>query len=117
MPSRSSRIAREKKTVKAMIHIYCRRHHETHRVLCDECAELLVYAHERLDRCPFQEGKTTCAKCPIHCYRPAMREQIRKVMRFAGPRMLWRHPVLALYHLIDGRRDEPHRPGEPPSHN
>jgi hypothetical protein len=117
MPSRSSRIAREKKTVKAMIRIYCRRHHGTHDGLCNECSKLVAYAHERLDRCPFQEGKTTCAKCPIHCYRPAMRQQIRTVMRFAGPRMLWRHPVLALYHLIDGRRDEPRQLGEPPSHN
>jgi hypothetical protein len=111
MPNRGSRIAREKRTVEALIRIYCRKHHGTSRALCDDCGELLAYAQERLDRCPFQEGKTTCAKCPIHCYRPAMREQIREVMRFAGPRMVWHHPVLALYHLIDGRRSEPRRPG------
>lgn len=90
-----------------MIRIYCRRHHGSEGTLCDECDELLAYAHQRLDRCPYQEGKTTCAKCPIHCYRPAMRKQIRTVMRFAGPRMLWLHPLLALLHLADGRRDEP----------
>ncbi|MGD1993080.1 MAG: nitrous oxide-stimulated promoter family protein [Anaerolineae bacterium] len=111
IPDRSSRIAREKKTVEAMIRICCRRHHLSGRALCDDCGELLAYARERLDRCPFQEGKTTCAKCPIHCYQPAMRERIRAVMRVAGPRMLWHHPVLALLHLIDGRRGEPWRPG------
>jgi hypothetical protein len=64
---------------------------------------------ERLDTCPFQAGKTTCAKCPIHCYKPDMREQVRTVMRYAGPRMLLRHPILALWHLVDGVRKEPVR--------
>ena len=56
---------------------------------------------------PFHEGKTTCANCPAHCYKPEMREKIRKVMRYAGPRMIYRHPILALLHIIDGRRKEP----------
>ena len=64
----------------------------------------------RLEKCPFQEHKTTCAKCPVHCYKPARREQIRAVMRYAGPRMMFRHPRLAFYHLvIDGRREKPER--------
>jgi hypothetical protein len=68
----------------------------------------LDYARTRLRKCPFQEGKTTCAKCPIHCYKPDRREKIRAVMRYAGPRMLVRHPILALLHLIvDNWRKEP----------
>jgi hypothetical protein len=35
---------------------------------------------------------------------------MRTVMRYAGPRMLWRHPLLAVAHLIDGRRPAPPRP-------
>ena len=62
---------------------------------------------KRLDQCPFKEGKTSCAKCPIHCYRPDMREEIRTVMRYAGPRMTYLHPVKALFHMIDGLRKEP----------
>jgi hypothetical protein len=111
MPNRRPRMAREHKTVEATIHVYCRGNHGTGRTLCSDCTELLDYARERLDRCPFQESKTTCAKCPVHCYRPAMRERIRAVMRYAGPRMLWRHPVLALLHLVDGLQHEPTRPG------
>ena len=107
MFNRQSRIERESKTVAAMIHLYCRLHHSTKKTLCPECAELLAYTQERLDKCPFQEGKTTCARCPIHCYRPAMRERIRTVMRFAGPRMLFRHPILTLWHFIDLLRKEP----------
>jgi hypothetical protein len=107
MPSRRPRMAREHKTVEAMVRIYCRGNHRIGGALCSDCRELLDYAKERLDKCPFQEGKTTCAKCPVHCYRPAMRERIQAVMRYAGPRMLWRHPVLAMLHLVDGMQKEP----------
>jgi hypothetical protein len=100
-----SRIKRESKTVEVMISDYCREHHFTDKQC--ECAELLEYALERLNNCPFKEGKTTCARCPVHCYQPAMREKIRTVMRYTGPRMIYRHPLLALFHLIDGRRKEP----------
>ncbi len=98
-----------------MIRLYCRGQHGTPAGLCPECRELEAYAGQRLSRCPFQENKTTCAKCPIHCYRPDMRARIRAVMRYAGPRMLYRHPLLALLHLLDGRRKEPARRGQPAS--
>ncbi|MGP0584571.1 nitrous oxide-stimulated promoter family protein [Paenibacillus timonensis] len=111
------RIRREKKTVALMIALYCRKVHngrgrtdprqpvqDASAPLCAECAELHRYAEQRLDRCRFGEGKTTCLACPVHCYAAARREQIRRVMAFAGPRMLWRHPVLTLRHLLDGRR-------------
>lgn len=99
----SSRIGREKRTIRAMIGIYCRAHHEMRGELCASCEELLNYAICRLDRCPFGADKTTCARCPIHCYKPAMRERVRTVMRYAGPRMMIRHPILALRHLLDSR--------------
>jgi hypothetical protein len=106
----SRRIRREKKTVEAMIRLYCTDHHGQREGLCSECAGLRAYALERLERCPFQEGKTTCANCPVHCYRPVERERIRVVMRYSGPRMVWRHPILAFWHLVDGRRKDPLRP-------
>lgn len=100
---------RESKTVAAMIALYC---HDNHGPggLCPECVMLREYALERLDKCPFQENKTVCSRCPVHCYRPDMREKIRVVMRYAGPRMTWRHPVMAMFHLIDKRRAEPLKP-------
>lgn len=102
------RMTRERKTVEKMIDIYCRGQHEAQDELCPECAELLDYARTRLRNCPFQAGKTTCAKCPVHCYKPDMRERIRTVMRYAGPRMLIRHPILALLHLVvDSWREKP----------
>ncbi len=103
------RMKREVKTVEAMIHIYCHGQHETKNKLCPECQELLDYTRLRLEKCPFQEGKTTCANCPVHCYKPDMRERIRTTMRYSGPRILPRHPILTVYHYIDGRRKEPIR--------
>jgi Nitrous oxide-stimulated promoter len=99
-----TRIEREKRTVGAMIALHCRANHATGSNLCEDCRQLCDYAFARLERCPFGAGKTTCAKCPVHCYKPDMREQIRKVMRYSGPRMLYRHPVLALMHQIDSLR-------------
>ena len=103
------RIAREIKPVQAMIRMYCKDNHGT-RELCQECSELQDYAINRLKECPYKEGKTTCTKCPVHCYKPDMREKIRTVMRYSGPRMAFRHPVLALFHIIDGRRRTPIMP-------
>jgi hypothetical protein len=103
------RLAREGKTVAAMIALYCRDHHGTapHEAgdgLCSECADLLAYARLRLEKCRYGAEKPTCANCETHCYRPVMRERVREVMRYSGPRMLRRHPVLAVAHLADGRK-------------
>lgn len=94
------RLARELKTVFAMIRLYCRAHHQA-TGLCDECVKLSEYAERRLAACPFQEEKTTCGKCTVHCYKATMRKQIIEVMRFSGPKMIFHHPFLALAHLID----------------
>lgn len=105
------RMAREARTIEAMVVIYCHDKHGTRgEALCDDCQALLSYAGLRLNKCPYQENKTTCAKCPTHCYKPDRREAVRQVMRYAGPRMLWRHPFLAIMHLlVDGRREKPER--------
>ena len=104
MAQQHKRMEREKKTIEAMLRIYCGRQHGRGEQLCEDCGELLEYARARLDKCPFGEGKGPCAKCEVHCYKPAMRKRVREVMRYSGPRMMKRHPVLAVRHLLDGRR-------------
>jgi len=104
------RIIREKKTVEAIIRLYCHDFHRTTEGLCAECKELINYSKERLNQCPYQAGKTTCAKCPVHCYKPEMGEKIHIVMRYAGPRMMSRHPIMAVHHLIDKMRRKPIKP-------
>ncbi len=90
--------------------IYCHAHHASHHgPLCEECQALFEYAQARLGKCPFGPEKPVCSNCPIHCYQPAMRDQIREVMRYAGPRMTLRHPVLALSHLLQKSRPVPER--------
>ena len=103
------RLRRERKTVRVMVGLYCAHHHGTPD-LCDACSDLADYADRRLDLCPYGPVKPSCTNCPIHCYRPEPREKMREVMRFAGPRMLLRHPWLAIMHLVDDRRSAPRLP-------
>lgn len=100
-----NRIYREKETFRAMLHLYCRAHHR-HETLCPDCRELLHQARQRLDRCRFGQEKPPCGRCPGNCYPPAIRSRIRQIMAFSGPRMPLRHPLLALLHLLDKRRDK-----------
>ena len=120
-----NRIDWEKRTVRHMIELWCRKNHGGKACcemgsrgsgqvsqggsgegshggpgLCGDCRELLEYSLARLDHCKFGNAKTKCHKCPVHCYRPDMREKIRTVMRFSGPRMLLYHPLEALRYLF-----------------
>ena len=105
------RLRRERQTMRCMVEIYCQDHHpgNDHAApLCADCSAFLVYADRRLKKCPYGEDKPTCARCPIHCYKPHPREQARTIMRYAGPRMVWRHPWLSLTHLVDKARRVQH---------
>lgn len=93
------RIAEEQRVIRQMIQLYCRKK-EGHTTLCDSCRELLEYATRRLEHCRYGATKPTCRKCPIHCYRPDMQTRIQAVMRWAGPRMLFHHPLAAVKHLL-----------------
>lgn len=107
------RIRRERHTVGIMVHMLCKRRHARAQqgirlhgspgALCPECAALLDYALRKVDACPFGAEKPACVRCTVYCYRPEMREKIRVVMRYSGPRMTFRHPYLAVMHLLDRR--------------
>ncbi len=91
----------EKKLIPVMIKIYCHgNHHTKGNDLCEECKKLTEYALFRLDKCPFKENKGFCSFCKIHCYKPEMKEKIRLVMKYSGPRMIFTHPIFALKHPI-----------------
>ena len=97
---------REKETVSQMIALYCRKKHRTKGELCPDCASLDAYARLRSDKCPFMETKTFCSNCKVHCYKKEMREKIREVMRFSGPRMIFVHPVMTLHHVIESKKEK-----------
>jgi len=101
---------KEQYVVEEMIRLYCRKNHgkegNASGGMCPECQKLADYAKQRSQKCPFMEQKTFCANCKVHCYKPEMREKIRAVMRFSGPRMLLYHPILAIWHLICSMREK-----------
>jgi hypothetical protein len=101
---------RERDTIDAMLRIFCHDRHRSKRTLCEECHGVLAYSERRLEKCLFEEDKPTCAQCPVHCYQPAMRAKVREVMRYAGPRLIYRHPILALLHMLHGRKAAPQHP-------
>jgi hypothetical protein len=103
------RLLRELETIEAMTRIYCADHHGAPHP-CADCQALMTYASKRLAVCTYGEDKPVCAKCQIHCYGKAMREKVREVMRYSGPRMILRHPWLALMHVVDKRHVAPPKP-------
>lgn len=102
----ASKREREKQVVSLMIRLYCRKQHGGGKALCRECAVLQEYAMQRSDKCPFMETKTFCSNCKVHCYKPEMREKIRAVMCFSGPRMLLYHPIMAIRHVIESKKEK-----------
>lgn len=101
------KIEREKKVSFLMIDLYCRKKHKTNKgCVCLECSELKEYVSLRLEKCPFKDNKSFCSNCKIHCYKKDMQERIRKVMRFSGPRMILYHPVLAIKHLVESKKEK-----------
>ncbi|MDO4842342.1 MAG: nitrous oxide-stimulated promoter family protein [Phoenicibacter congonensis] len=106
MKSVKTKREEEKETLELMVRLYCNKNHGTKDVLCDDCSDLLDYALTRVDKCPFMETKTFCSNCKVHCYKPSMREKIRQVMRFSGPRMLFHHPVMAMRHVIETKKEK-----------
>lgn len=109
MTTLTGRLKREHETLVRMTVIYCRDHHgQTDNGMCDECSDLMAYSERRLAKCPYGEAKPTCANCPIHCYKKRQREQVRIVMRYAGPRMMRHHPIDAIIHMFDKLRRAVH---------
>lgn len=101
----ASKREKEKEVVSLMIGLYCRKKHGWKHGLCQECEALNNYAKQRSDKCPFMETKTFCSNCKVHCYKPDMREKIREVMRFSGPRMICYHPILAIRHVMESKKE------------
>lgn len=101
-----SKREREKRTVALMIRLYCRKKHGVTIGLCPECDAFSKYAILRSDKCPFMETKTFCSNCRVHCYQPEMRAKIRNVMRFSGPRIIFYHPIMAVRHVIESKKEK-----------
>lgn len=86
----------ELETLQRLLDIYCSADEAARRPGAER---LLLYAAGRLAKCPHQP-KPVCRRCPTHCFSTEMRGLIREVMRFAGPRMPLRHPLLTLRYYL-----------------
>lgn len=88
--------------------MYCRAHHGhrrrepfrfdyskvqakvlTGQDLCGECSRLLRHAIVKRALCPL-DPKPRCRDCSEHCYLPLYRDQMARVMKYAGPRSLFK---------------------------
>lgn len=99
---------KEKKLIPVIIKKYCRGKHKEERKqngvgrhdICADCRALTDYALFRLEKCPFKVNKKFCSFCKIHCYKPDMRDKIKEVMKYSGPRMILTHPIFAISHVV-----------------
>lgn len=106
-PKTARRRARKMRTVSQMIAMNCKGqgHADRTRVahcgaaICAACAELDAYAMLRTQRCRSMEENVTCEECGNRCYAHEQRELIRQAMRYAGPRMIFVHPLAAIRHI------------------
>lgn len=89
----------EKEIFTKMTELYCKGK-EHNSELCNHCKEIITYSHGRIDSCKFGDDKKFCSQCTVHCFKEDMRKEVKKIMRFSGPRILFYHPVMALKHLI-----------------
>lgn len=106
----ATRRNREKTTISHMVALFCDGHHKNAlrversycgKLVCSKCLSLDTYAVEKTEQCRNMGKKTSCEACENHCYQPAKREQIRTIMRYSGPRMIIKHPLAALRHLLN----------------
>ena len=100
------KLEKEERVVNLMIDLYYRHHNKVEKENCEECIDLKKYVKFRLSKCPFGENKTFCSNCKIHCYKPEYREKIRTVMRYSGPMMIFYHPIIAIKHLIECKKEK-----------
>ena len=96
-----SKTENEKRILERMIFLYCSKKHHPTNGLCPGCEALRSYALVRLVRCPFKEDKNACKDCMAHCYQKDKRIEIRKVMKFSGPRMLFYYPFDFIRHFLN----------------
>lgn len=104
MKSAGRRLEREKKTINKMVKMYCSAMHNSNKNLCFDCQELLDYAFQKIDKCLFGIEKPACSECTVHCYAKTNREKVRIIMRYAGPRMMYKYPYLGIMHFVDKYR-------------
>lgn len=87
---------KEMESMRLILDIYEKGHPEER----EEIEAIRKYSMERIQKCPKMATKTYCSNCEIHCYRAEFREKVRKIMRYAGPRLLLKKPSFVIDHAL-----------------
>lgn len=98
-------IGREKRMLDAMVLIYCKANNCYGSAPCVKCTKLGVYAKSRLEHCRFQEKKPVCGRYDLTCYDLQNKDYAEEVFTYAGPRMMFEHPLLGIKHFQDAFRN------------
>ena len=94
-------LEKDRKTLEAIGRIYCRGNHDASKDaegLCAECRETVDVTLGRTAVCPYGHAGN-CQDCDIHCQRGDAQRRIREMMRYAAPRMAFRHPIMTAEYL------------------
>lgn len=96
------RRAKKHQIMKQMTALYCRghKHQLDENGECADCDLLLRYSLSRTQRCPYIEKTLFCSNCPTPCYRPDMKEKMRVMMKYSGPRLFFRRPITVIWHVV-----------------
>lgn len=97
---------REKKMISQMIALYCHRNHHTRGAPLSRVRGAERLRPRPLRALPVHGDEDLLRQLPRARYKPDMREKIRAVMRFSGPRMIFYHPVAAIRHVVETKREK-----------
>lgn len=96
------RAAKDRATMEAIGQIYCRGNHDAALrgadAMCPECREAIERTLDRATACPHGHNHN-CEDCETHCQRGESQQQIKRIMRYAAPRMAFRHPLMTATYL------------------
>lgn len=109
---------KDRATLIAIGQIYCIGNHanvpKNDDGLCQGCASIIETTLYRTVHCPYNHSRN-CQDCATKCQTDLIskinftdqsnnaaqaHDDIRKMMSYAAPRMIWRHPLMTLQYLI-----------------
>lgn len=67
----------------------------------DTYYELVMKAFRHAERCPHSFYKTFCHQCPTTCYKLTDLEQIEPIMKYAGRKIMMKHPLIGTKFVIN----------------
>lgn len=67
----------------------------------DTYYELIMKAFRHAERCPHSFYKTFCHQCPTTCYKLTDLEQIEPIMKYAGRKIMMKHPLIGTKFVIN----------------